>query len=35
MDTIPKQLNIELDPNLETTRDLDHKYSSVLIQLSF
>ena len=24
-DTIPKQLNFEVDPNLDTTRNLDHK----------
>ena len=25
MDTIPKQLNFEVDPNLDATGNLDHK----------
>ena len=28
MDTIPKKLNFEVDPNLDTTWNLDDKYMS-------
>ena len=35
MDTIPKQLNFEVDQNLDTTRNLDYKCKNVLYNYHF
>ena len=35
MDTIPKQLNFEVDQNLDTTRNLYHKCENVLNNYHF